>query len=571
MKKIISLIPLLSLIPLISLSQNVGINPTGATPNSSAGLDVDFTNKGVLIPRVALTGVNDAATIPSPATSLIVYNNGSGGLSPAGYYYNSNTPGSPVWSQLLNGGTSFCSGAAANYVTKFTSASAICNSIIYDNGTNVGISTTSPGKKLDVQGGTSFGAGTFQSGAVTDIGNAGIDYPGNGGWAGSYNSNLLLSGLDYTTISFHDAGATVGELGHVSNNFFFDGGQAWGPVSLGINTRAPNLKMEILSGNSDGIVMGQQYDNTNTIQTYIDGQWTNRATYAGGCCNKLLLQPDVGEVAIGTTSAAEKLEVNGNMKFTGWAHLYNGSSNFHIDASSTGSMYLNYYSGANVFFGTGASNVTGVWTSAGNVGIGTTGPAVRCEIVSGNNTEFLRMNRSAGNPFQILFGDNLAGEANADGVVYFEIGGSESYVMGGHTMPDSDNGRLLGTSAHRWQEVWAANGVIQTSDIREKENIKSAPYGLSEIMKLNPISFTWKKFPLQNTKLGFSAQELQQVIPEVVRIPDNPDAPLGIMYSDLIPVLTKAIQQQQKMIEQLQQSNTNLAQRMKSMEEKAQK
>jgi hypothetical protein len=82
-------------------AQNVGINATGAPPNASAGLDIDFTNKGLLIPRVALTSATDVATIPSPVASLLVYNNGSGGLTPAGYYY---WDGSK-WVRLLVTGT----------------------------------------------------------------------------------------------------------------------------------------------------------------------------------------------------------------------------------------------------------------------------------------------------------------------------------------------------------------------------------------------------------------------------------------------------------------------------------
>lgn len=88
-----------------TFSQNIGINTTGNTPNSSAGLDVDFTDKGLLIPRVALTSTTDATTISSPANSLLVYCTGSGGLSPAGYYYNSGTPASPVWTHIATGNT----------------------------------------------------------------------------------------------------------------------------------------------------------------------------------------------------------------------------------------------------------------------------------------------------------------------------------------------------------------------------------------------------------------------------------------------------------------------------------
>ncbi|MFN7014604.1 MAG: hypothetical protein ACK4ON_10090, partial [Bacteroidia bacterium] len=86
----------------LSIAQNVGINATGAAPNASAGLDVDFTNRGVLIPRVALTATNAAGPIATPATSLLVYNTATAGTAPnnvtPGFYYWNGTN----WVRLLN-------------------------------------------------------------------------------------------------------------------------------------------------------------------------------------------------------------------------------------------------------------------------------------------------------------------------------------------------------------------------------------------------------------------------------------------------------------------------------------
>ncbi|GIV29652.1 MAG: hypothetical protein KatS3mg028_0718 [Bacteroidia bacterium] len=151
----LNLLPILGIIVGTSVlhSQNIGINATGAVPDNSAGLDVNFSNKGLLIPRVGLTSSTDAATIPSPATSLLVYNTGTGGLTPAGYYYNAGTPGSPNWVRLMpaTGVLSICGGALNNYVQKWT-GSQLCNSIIFDNGTNVGIGTAAPASKLHVTG-----------------------------------------------------------------------------------------------------------------------------------------------------------------------------------------------------------------------------------------------------------------------------------------------------------------------------------------------------------------------------------------------------------------------------------
>ncbi|MGE0562852.1 MAG: tail fiber domain-containing protein [Flavobacteriales bacterium] len=89
-------------------SQNIGINATGAAPAASAGLDVDFTNKGLLVPRVALTATNAAGPIAAPTTSLLVYNTATAGAGATavtpGYYYNGGTPAAPNWTRFSTGG-----------------------------------------------------------------------------------------------------------------------------------------------------------------------------------------------------------------------------------------------------------------------------------------------------------------------------------------------------------------------------------------------------------------------------------------------------------------------------------
>ena len=79
-----------------------------------------------------------------------------------------------------------------------------------------------------------------------------------------------------------------------------------------------------------------------------------------------------------------------------------------------------------------------------------------------------------------------------------------------------DNLNSLGNSTHRWKTLFATNGTINTSDRRDKENIIPIPYGLETIMKLNPVSFTWKGDADRQRKLGLIAQEMQELLPEVV-------------------------------------------------------
>ncbi|MCT8339668.1 hypothetical protein MG296_06355 [Flavobacteriaceae bacterium TK19130] len=87
----------------------VGIGTT--TPE--AQLDIQSSNSGLLIPRVALTSIADVTTVTNPegtplAESTLVYNDGTGGLSPAGFYFWTGTE----WSQLRSGNPSVHIGKA---------------------------------------------------------------------------------------------------------------------------------------------------------------------------------------------------------------------------------------------------------------------------------------------------------------------------------------------------------------------------------------------------------------------------------------------------------------------------
>jgi len=82
--------------------QNIAINTTGTAADATAMLDVASTKKGLLIPRVSLTSTTDATTIPSPTTSLLVYNSNAGMTNGAvGYWYWDGAK----WVQFLYGGS----------------------------------------------------------------------------------------------------------------------------------------------------------------------------------------------------------------------------------------------------------------------------------------------------------------------------------------------------------------------------------------------------------------------------------------------------------------------------------
>ncbi len=105
MKTFIRQLLLLSMVSSTTLSaQNVGINATGIAPDGSAMLDIVAADKGVLIPRVALTATNLVGPVATPIASLLVYNTATAGVAPnnvtPGYYFWTGL----VWSRLLNAG-----------------------------------------------------------------------------------------------------------------------------------------------------------------------------------------------------------------------------------------------------------------------------------------------------------------------------------------------------------------------------------------------------------------------------------------------------------------------------------
>ncbi len=124
MKKIVFT---LLLLPFIFQAQ-VGINTT--TPDASSMLDINATDKGLLIPRVSIPNLNAASPITAPATSLLVYNTNT--TTGAGFYYWDGTKWTP-----FTGGTS--------HWTK------IGNDIYNNNSANVGVGTTTPTTKFHVE------------------------------------------------------------------------------------------------------------------------------------------------------------------------------------------------------------------------------------------------------------------------------------------------------------------------------------------------------------------------------------------------------------------------------------
>lgn len=93
----------------------------------------------------------------------------------------------------------------------------------------------------------------------------------------------------------------------------------------------------------------------------------------------------------------------------------------------------------------------------------------------------------------------------------------------------------------------SASAYTTRSDYDLKDEIQNISYGINEVMQMQPVKYTYKSNG--STQLGFIAQDLGVITPEVVSFEDK----MSVYYNALIPILTKAIQEQQALIKALEQ------------------
>jgi hypothetical protein len=129
--------------------------------------------------------------------------------------------------------------------------------------------------------------------------------------------------------------------------------------------------------------------------------------------------------------------------------------------------------------------------------------------------------------------------------------------------------RSIGSGAYVGPVNRSSDGTLTTatSDIHFKENIEPLDNSLDAILNLRGVSFTWISDPGMGRRVGFIAQEVEKVIPELVFT--NPaDGYKGVNYSEMSAVIVEAMKDQQKQIEAAKQENIQLKSELKSIKEK---
>jgi len=223
----------------------------------------------------------------------------------------------------------------------------------------------------------------------------------------------------------------------------------------------------------------------------------------------------------------------------------------------------------------------------GNVGIGTTSPASKLELRGNGIITTGPLSTTADLPAStLILGprpdyngiSNLRFHVNDTSRAAIELnnepvyaGGLLGFLMYNNGYPSSEpkyqmvikrNGNVgIGTTSpseklHVVGNICATGTIGACSDLRYKTNLKTVSNALEKVLNLKGTYFNWKKdqYPDLNfeddRQIGFVAQELKEVLPEVVS--QGTDGFYSVDYGKLTPLLVEAIKDQQKTIQSLE-------------------
>jgi hypothetical protein len=473
-------------------------------------------------------------------------------------------------------------------VAYFASSSTINSSsnLYWDNTNNrLGIGNSSPSFTLDVSGtgrftgivtfGSTLSNGTYAYTLPSATGTLALTsaIPANPvGGTGTTNtipkftasstigdSAITDDGTTVTLVSRALSGTSATFSGGVTaqTGEFISGGQdgATGSV-VRISTTSTNA-----AARNWGIV--NTWDNYGDLTFRVSNAQGGNALSAGS--TKMVILSS-GNVGIGTSSPSALLHLNASnipnrgqltIQSTDYSQItfYKGATTStdmvaQIYTESTGSYPLNINANQStgyIVFGAGGGTERMRITSGGNVLIGTTSDdaSIWKLQVATNADVGLRLKSSAAaytSRFELAAAGGGASVINAQG------GANTLYVSANNT-----NGVYITSGATSW---------TGNSDERLKDITGNIENAIDSLMALRTVKHTWKSDESKKEHLALIAQDVEKVFPQVIdknKLPskaddENPDETeyLGVRYTELVPVLVKAIQEMNTKIIELE-------------------
>ena len=427
---------------------------------------------------------------------------------------------------------------------------------------NVGIGTTSPSSKLQVNGDLTVGDDSTVGSFINVIAagtsqDAGIRF-------GS-ESNTDSKAAIYTNTSNSDLHFDVTE----TTRMLIDSATG----NVGIGTTSPASKIHTYHATQNVTATFESGDADSWINIKDSGSLTY-GVLLGATGNDFIIAPNnsekmrvtsAGNVGIGTTSPASQLGSTKVLDISSTGNgeiildhtdagvssdigLYSWNRNndhlAHIKAScdgATDSAFISFHTQATGgSFTNAASNERMRITSTGNVGIGTTSPS-----------SLFHLQKTLSGGQVMAYFDGAAG-SGAYGAVNIRVDNIDYGTgMRFHRSGTYDSGAvgfINGTSTVGSINInTSSTSYNTTSDYRLKENLTEITDGIDRIKQLKPKRFNF----IGDTEIvdGFVAHEAKQVVPEAVTgekdevLPNGDPVYQGIDQSKIVPLLTAALQE----------------------------
>jgi hypothetical protein len=144
----------------------------------------------------------------------------------------------------------------------------------------------------------------------------------------------------------------------------------------------------------------------------------------------------------------------------------------------------------------------------------------------------------------------------------FTAGGTSGIGVYGSSMGSSGRGVQGSGLEYDFYAIGPGTNYGAASSIRWKKNITEIDNGLDKIMTLRGVCFDWDEEHGGQHDMGFIAEEVGKVIPEIVAYEPDGVYATGIDYGAITPVLVQAIKEQQRQIEQLKAQIEELRKRI---------
>jgi len=420
--------------------------------------------------------------------------------------------------------------------------------------------------------------------------------------------NFYNDGNGYAQFYMYTGGSTPQVQIKTSGYSYFNGG------NVGIGLTSPAARLDVLQETRISFAQGNQYRTriTNTdgnTRILSDGQQCNiifgtTGLVNNGTASEVMRLNWQGYLGIGTTSPLSKLQIIANQaatdpggkNFTGSAInadggdiatgrvFFQGNNSTAVDLCGinnetnrivlfnyTDGRYLQYWDHAgssfipngNLSVGStqnGANNeklfVDGTVRQQSTIGLNTNGSVRQCLGAYDNTTGW-----AAGIGGQLALGYIYTGTSYTEGALIkmYKENSAQGHYGSGLRWAVRENGTNLTAKMQLSPSgtLTVKGDVIaygSPSDISLKENIKPISNSLDKVKKLQGVTFDWiqKEDQILDIKedIGFIAQDVEKVIPELVR--KNKDGLLSMRHQGIIPMLVEAIKELEARVKELE-------------------